>query len=36
MRLAVTAPAKVNFHLEIVGRRGDGYHEVRTLLQAIG
>ena len=27
--------AKVNLDLRIVGRRGDGYHEIRTILQAI-
>lgn len=29
------AAAKVNLHLEVLGRRPDGYHEVRTLLQSI-
>lgn len=28
-------PAKVNLFLEVLGRRRDGYHEVRTLYQAI-
>ncbi len=28
-------PAKINLHLEVLGRRPDGYHEVRTLLQSI-
>src|SRR5262249_24302731 len=27
--------AKINWSLEILGRRPDGYHEVRTLLQTI-
>jgi 4-diphosphocytidyl-2-C-methyl-D-erythritol kinase len=35
MTFAVRAPAKVNLHLRVVGRRSDGYHEVRTLLQTI-
>ena len=30
-----SAPAKINLTLEVLGRRGDGYHEVRTVLQAI-
>lgn len=34
-RLAVSAPAKLNLHLEVLGRRPDGYHEVRTLLVSI-
>jgi len=29
------APAKVNWTLEVLGRREDSYHEVRTVLQAI-
>lgn len=35
-RLVVRCPAKVNLHLEVLGRRPDGYHEVRTLLAAVG
>ena len=27
--------AKINLGLEVIGKRGDGYHEVRTLLQAV-
>ena len=34
--LKVKAPAKVNLTLEVLGRRPDGYHELRTILQAIG
>lgn len=30
------APAKVNLFLEVLGRRADGYHEIRTVLHAIG
>ncbi len=33
--LRVRVPAKVNFHLQLLGRRSDGYHEIRTLLQSI-
>ena len=29
------APAKVNLTFEVLGRRDDGYHKVRTVLQAI-
>lgn len=29
------APAKINWTLEVLGRREDGYHEVRTLMQAV-
>lgn len=27
--------AKINLHLEVVGRRADGYHELRTIFQTI-
>lgn len=30
------APAKVNLHLEVLKRRPDGYHEIESVLQAIG
>jgi 4-diphosphocytidyl-2-C-methyl-D-erythritol kinase len=33
--IAALAPAKINLGLEILGRREDGYHEVRTVLCAI-
>ena len=29
------APAKINLGLEILGRRPDGYHEIRTVLCTI-
>jgi len=31
----IPAFAKINLQLEIVGRRPDGYHELRTIFQAI-
>ena len=33
--MLVSAFAKLNLCLEVLGRRVDGYHEVRTVLQAI-
>jgi 4-diphosphocytidyl-2-C-methyl-D-erythritol kinase len=27
--------AKINLHLEVVGRRSDGYHELRTVFQTL-
>ena len=33
--LEVPAYAKLNLSLEVLGRRADGYHEVRTVLQTI-
>ena len=34
-RLQLKAPAKINWTLEVLSRRADGYHEIRTVLQAI-
>jgi 4-diphosphocytidyl-2-C-methyl-D-erythritol kinase len=34
--VTVRAPAKVNLHLGVGPRRADGYHEVITVLQAVG
>jgi len=31
----VLSPAKINLLLEILGRRRDGYHEIRTLIQLV-
>lgn len=33
--LRLLAPAKVNLTFEVLGRRADGYHEVRTVLQSL-
>lgn len=33
--VALRAPAKVNLHLRVLGKRPDGYHELDTLFQAI-
>ncbi|MEO8744428.1 MAG: 4-(cytidine 5'-diphospho)-2-C-methyl-D-erythritol kinase [Candidatus Dormiibacterota bacterium] len=35
MTIALPARAKLNFDLAVLGRRNDGFHEVRTTLQAI-
>ncbi|MCJ7491347.1 MAG: 4-(cytidine 5'-diphospho)-2-C-methyl-D-erythritol kinase [Dehalococcoidia bacterium] len=35
MKLRLVAPAKVNWTLEVLGRRDDGYHEVRSVLQTL-
>jgi 4-diphosphocytidyl-2-C-methyl-D-erythritol kinase len=33
--VSIAAPAKVNLHLEVLGRRADGYHEILSLFQAV-
>ena len=33
--LTVKAPAKINLTLEVLGKRPDGFHEVRSVIQAI-
>ena len=34
-KVTVTAPAKVNLTLEVLGKREDGYHEIASVMQAI-
>lgn len=33
--ITVTAPAKVNFRLDVLKKRSDGYHELRMIMQRI-
>ncbi len=34
--LTLKTPAKINLTLEVLGKRPDGYHELRSVLQAVG
>ena len=34
--LTIKAPAKINLTLEVVGRRPDGFHEIKSVMQTIG
>ena len=31
----IDAPAKLNLTLEVLGKRPDGYHEIRSVMQTI-
>jgi 4-diphosphocytidyl-2-C-methyl-D-erythritol kinase len=33
--ITISAPAKINLTLEILGKRPDGYHEIRSVMQTI-
>jgi len=33
--LTVLAPAKINLTLEVLGKRPDGYHQIRSVIQSI-
>jgi len=35
VKLRLVAPAKVNWTLEVIRRRDDGYHEIRSVLQTL-
>ncbi len=35
MKLKVKAPAKINLTLEVLSKRDDGYHEIRSVIQTI-
>ena len=31
----IEAPAKINLTLEVLGKRPDGYHEIRSVIQTL-
>jgi 4-diphosphocytidyl-2-C-methyl-D-erythritol kinase len=33
--LRLVAPAKINWTLEVLGKRDDGYHEIRSVMQTV-
>ena len=35
MQIKVKTPAKINLTLEIVGKRNDGFHEIKSIMQMI-
>ena len=34
-KIIINAPAKINLHLEIIGKRKDGFHELAMVMQSI-
>jgi 4-diphosphocytidyl-2-C-methyl-D-erythritol kinase len=35
MKVRTVAPAKINWTLEVLGERNDGYHEIKSVMQTI-
>ncbi len=35
IKITVVSPAKINLHLEVLGKRIDGYHELAMIMQSI-
>jgi 4-diphosphocytidyl-2-C-methyl-D-erythritol kinase len=33
--ITISAPAKINLTLEVLGKRPDGYHEIRSIMQTV-
>ena len=34
-KICVKSPAKINLHLEIIGKREDGFHELAMIMHSI-
>lgn len=35
MTLTLEAPAKINLYLDVLGKRSDGYHDIKSIMQAV-
>ena len=33
--IEIKAPAKINLTLDVLGKRGDGYHDLRMVMQSV-
>lgn len=36
MKLSMHSPAKVNLYLDVLGKRPDGYHNIKSVMQTVG
>jgi len=34
-KISIKSPAKINLHLEVIGKREDGFHELAMIMQNI-
>jgi len=34
-KLCIKSPSKINLHLEVIGKRDDGYHELAMIMQSL-
>ena len=34
-KINIKSPAKINLHLEVIGKREDGFHELAMIMQNI-
>ena len=34
-KIYINSPAKINLHLEVIGKREDGFHELAMIMQNI-
>ena len=34
-KIIIKSPAKINLHLEVIGKRDDGFHELAMIMQNI-
>ena len=35
MKMSVKAPAKINLYLDVLGKRNDGYHNIKSVMQTV-
>lgn len=36
MKLSMHSPAKINLYLDVLGKRTDGYHNIKSVMQTVG